>query len=70
MSTSLILDSLEIRNFRALSDLRIERLGQVNLIVGKNNVGKTAFLEALWLYANRGLPAVILQILETRNGRL
>ena len=67
MSTPLILDSLEIRNFRAFSDLRIERLGQVNLIVGKNNVGKTAFLEALWLYANRGLPSIIWQILETRN---
>lgn len=67
MSKSLILDSLEIHNFRAFSDLRIERLGQVNLIVGKNNVGKTAFLEALWLYANRGLPSIIWQVLKTRN---
>ena len=41
MST-LILNSLEIRNFRAFRDLKIERLGSVNLIVGKNNVGKTS----------------------------
>jgi len=67
MSTPLLLDSLEIREFRAFHHLQIERLGRVNLIVGKNNVGKSSILEALWLYANRGLPAIIWQILETRN---
>lgn len=50
---TLILNSLEIRNFRAFHDLKIERLGRVNLIVGKNNVGKTSLLEALQLYARR-----------------
>lgn len=55
----LILSSLEIENFRLFRQLRIERLARVNLIVGKNNVGKTALLEALWLYARRGVPAVI-----------
>ncbi len=54
-----ILPSLEITNFRIFRHLRIEHLGQVNLVVGKNNVGKTALLEALWLYARRGVPAVI-----------
>ena len=49
--SNLILDSLEIRNFRGLKELRIEKLGRVNLIVGKNNVGKTSVLEALRLYA-------------------
>ena len=33
----LILNSLEIRGFRGFRHLRIERLGRVNLIVGKNN---------------------------------
>jgi AAA15 family ATPase/GTPase len=47
MSGSLILNSLEIRNFRAFHHLCIERLGRVNLIAGKNNVGKTCLLEAL-----------------------
>lgn len=42
-----MLDSLEITNFRTFSHLVIERLGRVNLIVGKNGVGKTTFLEAL-----------------------
>ncbi|GAC1393566.1 MAG: hypothetical protein NVS4B11_00190 [Ktedonobacteraceae bacterium] len=43
----LILPSLEIRNFRGFHHLQIERLGRVNLIVGKNNIGKTSLLEAL-----------------------
>lgn len=64
---SLILDSLEIKNFRAFRHLQIERLGRVNLIVGQNNVGKTCLLEALWLYASRGSPDVMEQILTNRN---
>ena len=44
--SNLVLDSLEIKNFRAFKHLRIEKLGRVNLIVGKNNVGKSSVLEA------------------------
>ncbi len=67
MTDNLILDSLEIRNFRAFKHLQIERLARVNLIVGRNNIGKTCLLEALWLYANRGDPEVMLQILAKRD---
>jgi len=63
----LILDSLEIHNFRAFEHLQIERLGRVNLIVGKNNVGKTCLLEALQLFARRGSPELIWEILGARN---
>jgi hypothetical protein len=67
LMSNLILDSLEIRNFRAFRELRIERLGRVNLIVGKNNVGKTSILEALRLYAQPGSPSILLELLEARN---
>ncbi|MCU0239412.1 MAG: AAA family ATPase [Pyrinomonadaceae bacterium] len=50
----LLLDSLEIKGYRCFEHLTIEKLGRVNLIVGKNNVGKTALLEALWIWANKG----------------
>jgi predicted ATP-dependent endonuclease of OLD family len=63
----LTLDSLEITNFRAFRHLKIEKLGRVNLIVGKNSVGKTTLLEALDLFANRGVPALICKILEGRD---
>ncbi len=49
--SELPLDSLLIRRFRCFEDLEIEKLGRVNLFVGRNNVGKTALLEAIWLYA-------------------
>jgi AAA15 family ATPase/GTPase len=39
---NLILNSLEIHNFRAFHDLKIDHLRRVNLIVGKNNIGKTS----------------------------
>lgn len=45
------LDSLKIQNFRMLEDFEVEKLGQVNLIVGKNNSGKSTVLEALRIYA-------------------
>lgn len=45
-----LLDSLEINGYRCFDTLKIEKLSQVNLIVGKNTVGKTALLEALWIY--------------------
>lgn len=63
----LVLDSLEIKNFRAFKHLRIEKLGRVNLIVGKNNVGKSSVLEALWLYAVKGEPTAIFQLLQERD---
>jgi len=67
MDIPLAMDSLQIRGFRAFDDLRVPRLGRVNLVVGKNNVGKSSFLEALWLYALQGAPSVIWQILESRD---
>ncbi len=44
--------SLRITGFRAFSDLSVERVGRVTLIVGRNNVGKTTLLEAVHLHAS------------------
>lgn len=67
--SALTLPSFEVKGFRAFKDLRIERLGRVNLIVGKNNVGKTALLEAIELYASSGAPNVIWSLLTSRDER-
>lgn len=61
------LQSLSVNNYRAFRRLEIKKLGRANLIVGKNNVGKTCLLEVLWLYASKGSPEVIRQILAARN---
>ena len=63
----LLLDSLEITNFRTFGHLKIDRLGRVNLIVGKNGVGKSTVLEAIRLYADGGLPRTLENILFARQ---
>jgi ABC-type branched-subunit amino acid transport system ATPase component len=63
----LLLDSLEIQGFRAFKHLTIERLGRVNLVVGKNGVGKTALLEAVHVYANGGSPIEIGKFLKAKD---
>lgn len=60
------LDSLEIVGFRVFEHLKINELGQINLIVGKNSVGKTALLEAIYLYAKHD-HATIWQQLYSRD---
>lgn len=44
------------RNFRCFQDFKIEPLARVNLIAGKNNVGKTALLEALNIHSAPSTP--------------
>jgi len=61
------LHSLEIQNFRCFEHLVIEKLGRVNLIVGKNGVGKTSLLEGIWLLASGASWPVIHSILYDRN---
>lgn len=64
---ALLLDSLEVKGYRCFEHLTIEKLGRVNLIVGKNNVGKTALLEALRIHANHRDSEVIQDIIFERN---
>lgn len=65
--SELLLNSLEIKGYRCFEHLTIEKLGRVNLIVGKNNVGKTALLEALWIYANHDDSEILHKIVFDRN---
>jgi predicted ATP-dependent endonuclease of OLD family len=44
-----VLTSIHIKNFCGFRNLKIEPLQRVNLIIGKNNAGKTGVLEALAL---------------------
>lgn len=62
-----ILPSFQVEGFRALKRLQLEELKRVNLIVGKNNVGKTYLLEAIRLYIHRGSPDILRTILVERD---
>lgn len=49
-----MLHELEIENFRCFEKLTAKPLGRVNLLVGKNNSGKTAFLDAVEMLTRKG----------------
>jgi hypothetical protein len=59
---AIMFEAVEIENFRGFGKLHLEGLGGVNLVVGKNDTGKTSLLEGLTLVANppmiQGLPGL------------
>jgi AAA15 family ATPase/GTPase len=62
-----MLNHLHIQNYRLFRDLQIDKLGQVNLIAGKNNTGKTALLEALRIFQNKCSFEIITNVIHLRN---
>lgn len=62
-----MLSSLYIKNYRNLKELQLDTLGQINLISGKNNTGKSSLLEAISLYANKGSVESIIANLSDRK---
>lgn len=61
------LNSLRIRNFRMLEDFQVGSLGRVNLIVGRNNSGKSTVLESIRILAARGNPRLLMSILTDHD---
>ncbi|MHC4087954.1 MAG: AAA family ATPase [Planctomycetota bacterium] len=47
-----------IRNFKCFKSLTVPELGRITLISGRNNVGKTALLEALFLFLDMRNPSM------------
>ena len=62
-----MLNSLQIKNFRALENFEVSKLGRLNLIVGKNNSGKSTVLEALRIYAGSANIALLEKIADEHN---
>jgi len=56
--------NIEIKNFKCFENFTAEGFGRVNLIGGKNNVGKTAFMEAVYVnvysYKSNNNPSMAL----------
>lgn len=61
MGELVMYQSFEVNNFRCFRELRLTGLDRVNLIAGKNNVGKTALLEAIFLHCGAYNPELALR---------
>jgi AAA15 family ATPase/GTPase len=62
-----MLTELSLKNFRLFEAFKIDHLARVNLIVGKNNVGKSTLLEAVQLLVRQGSPQTLFEQLEARG---
>lgn len=62
-----MLKSLFIDKFRLFKQLKIDGLSQVNLIVGKNNSGKSALLEAIQVLASNAAPSNLVDLVVSRQ---
>ena len=63
--------NVEFENFKCFKELKVKELKRVNLIGGKNNIGKTSFMEGLEMIAKPksafGLRIVSSEILRRRQ---
>ena len=62
-----MLTRVEIENYRGFTSYRMDGLAQVNLLVGKNNSGKTALAEAIHLVTAGGDPMVLAEAAQRRG---
>src|SRR5438132_3174867 len=44
----MLLHTLEIKNYRSLKDVKLNNLEQFNVLIGRNNVGKSSVFLALY----------------------
>ena len=51
-------ETLVIKNFKRFKDLTVPNLTNINLISGKNKVGKTSLLEAIYVHGGAGTPEI------------
>lgn len=51
------LNSIEIKNFRSLAEIKVDT-GKLNVLFGPNGVGKTTFLDALWFIRDCAINGV------------
>src|ERR1039457_1926958 len=61
--------SILVSGYRGLSNYEVRDLGRVNLLVGKNNSGKTSVLEAGYVLGSGGDPSALWRICNRRGER-
>ena len=54
-----LLSSFKAVHYRGIDGLSLPRLTRANLVTGVNGIGKTALLEAMWLFTGRYNPSLL-----------
>lgn len=62
-----MLKTIKINNFRSFQSFELQQLGRVNLLVGKNNSGKTSILEAIQLLCSRTNLEPLAEVMTNRG---
>lgn len=62
-----MLQNLHIQGFKGFRDLQLTDLSRVTLVGGKNNVGKTSLLEAIFLLYDTADPGMLFRHVEWRG---
>jgi ABC-type branched-subunit amino acid transport system ATPase component len=62
-----MLGTLHLHKFRGFNDYELADLTRVNLLVGKNNSGKTSILEAIHFLVSKGDPFVLIRSANRRG---
>lgn len=62
-----MIEQVNVTNFRCFKSLAISDLKKINLIVGENSSGKSAFLESIFLSSGSLAPSVVFQMRGIRK---
>ena len=62
-----MLGHLKLCKYRGFESYELADLARVNLLVGKNNCGKTSILEAVHFLVSKGDPSVLVQAAQRRG---
>jgi AAA15 family ATPase/GTPase len=62
-----MITNFKIENYKAFENLELKKLSKINLIGGKNNVGKTSILEAILSMYDRRSADILLKSLAWRS---
>lgn len=62
-----LISGLSLKGFKGFTDFAINQLSRITLLGGRNNVGKTSILEALFMFFDRLNPQMILRQFALRG---
>jgi len=65
-----MIKKIKIDKFRGFKNYTIDNIGQINLLVGRNNCGKTSILEAIRLLKSKGSSHNIFYVLMRRGEQI